>query len=160
MRSILFMFPFVAAFFLGCDQSEDSNPVPTNASPNAVSNPAPPNGTTGLQTSLALSWSCSDPENDPLTYDVYVDNTNPPTESMFASLAGTTVALNGLIENTSYYWKVIARDNHNNASASPIWQFATAGSTDTPNYEIYVDARDNCVFLDSSPSARLNITAG
>jgi DNA-binding XRE family transcriptional regulator len=33
--------------------------------------PSPLDGSTDVSLSPTLSWSCNDPENDPMTYDVY-----------------------------------------------------------------------------------------
>ncbi|MCD4736948.1 MAG: hypothetical protein K8R53_12965, partial [Bacteroidales bacterium] len=45
--------------------------------PSPPSNPSPVNGAIDQPINTNLSWTCTDPENDPLTYDVYFGQNNP-----------------------------------------------------------------------------------
>jgi uncharacterized protein (TIGR02145 family) len=49
-----------------------------NQPPNAPGNPAPPDVSAGQSPSVMLGWSSSDPDGDPLAYDVYFGTVNPP----------------------------------------------------------------------------------
>ena len=57
-----------------------------------------------------LGWSCSDPDGDPLTYDVYFGTVNPPDTMVSSNQTGTTFGTSGLSGGTTYYWKVVARE--------------------------------------------------
>ncbi|MCK4365555.1 MAG: right-handed parallel beta-helix repeat-containing protein [Thermoplasmatales archaeon] len=46
-----------------------------NNPPYPPSNPSPPDGATGVDVNAILSWTCTDPEGHPLTYDVYFEMT-------------------------------------------------------------------------------------
>ena len=54
-------------FSVRCVQGE-----PTNQPPSQPANPSPSDASTDQSVSSTLSWTCTDPEGDPLTYDVYL----------------------------------------------------------------------------------------
>ncbi len=97
-----------------------------NQPPNAPNTPSPADGEGGVSTSSALSWLCSDPDGDPLTYDVYLDTSNPPTTLIANDIAATSISP-ALAESTIYYWYVIASDG-SLFTSGPAWIFATTGA--------------------------------
>ena len=111
-----------------------------NIPPNQPTNPNPAIGAVNQNTNTAVSWSCSDPNGDPLTYDVYFGTTNnPPLVS--GNLTGTSYNPGELDSNTTYYWKIVAKDNQGGATAGPEWSFSTlvnGGNTSSVNANIMV----------------------
>ena len=105
------------------------SPSLLNNPPNEPSNPSPPDGATEVSTSVILSWIGGDPDvGDTVTYDVYFGtNSNPPLVSNDQS--DTTYSPGALSNNTKYYWKVIASDNHEASTDSPVWDFTTTEAT-------------------------------
>lgn len=100
-----------------------------NKPPNPPSNPNPKNGATNVPTITLLSWDCSDPEKDPLTYDIYFGTSANPARVKTGHTAKTYDP--GTLEyKTKYYWKIVAKDDHNNSTTGPVWYFITkeAGS--------------------------------
>ncbi|MFC2109949.1 hypothetical protein ACFLRU_06035 [Bacteroidota bacterium] len=69
-----------------------------------------------------LEWSCSDTDNDVLTYDVYFGTTQNPGK--IASVNETTIEVT-LNANKTYYWKIDAIDAHNSKTLGQIWSFKT-----------------------------------
>ncbi len=101
-----------------------------NGAPTAPSNPTPANNAPGQATSLTLQWNAStDPEGDPITYDVYFGTDNPPATRVAASQTGTTLTRSALNSNTTYYWYVVAKDNQSNSTPGSVWRFTTSGGT-------------------------------
>ena len=98
-----------------------------NNPPSQPSSPQPLNAAVDQPVDVNLSWSCSDPDGDPLTYDVYFGTaTNPPLVNASQTNSGYDP---GQLQNgTTYYWKIIAKDNHNNSTAGSVWHFATAAA--------------------------------
>jgi len=98
-----------------------------NQPPNVPHTPSPADGEGGVSTSSVLSWICSDPDGDPLTYDVYLDTSNPPT-TLIANDVGTPSISPALAESTIYYWNVTASDG-SLFTDGPVWIFATTGAS-------------------------------
>ncbi|MBN3035945.1 MAG: hypothetical protein JW861_10195 [Bacteroidales bacterium] len=96
-----------------------------NQPPDAPSNPSPPDNASAQPIDTQLSWSCTDPENDPLTYDVYFGTDDPPATQVSTGQSGTAYDPGTLDYTTTYYWKVVAHDNHSNTTEGPVWSFTT-----------------------------------
>jgi len=93
--------------------------------PNTPSNPNPTNGATGVDINADLSWAGGDPNpHDTVTYDVYFGTTSPPPK-VSSNQSSTTYNPGTLNLLTTYYWKIVAWDNHGASTAGPIWQFTT-----------------------------------
>ena len=90
-----------------------------------------------------LDWGCSDPENDPLTYDLYFGTSSNP-ELKQAGISDSLYKVGTLIEDTTYYWKIVAKDNKGNVTESPVWDFSTQ-----PNggYGTMYDSRDEQTYI-------------
>jgi len=94
-----------------------------NCPPNKPSNPHPPNGATNVPINTSLSWSCSDPDGDALKYDIYLGTSIPPP---LVKSDHTSTIYDPILEyNTTYYWKVVAKDGYAETEGD-IWSFTTA----------------------------------
>lgn len=96
----------------------------SEAAPTEPSNPNPADGAEDVSTNLTLSWTCSDPNGDPITYDVYFGTSSPPP-LVNADQPAMTYPLLGLDASTTYYWKIDAEDDGGNSTAGPVWSFTT-----------------------------------
>ena len=90
--------------------------------------PSPANHATNVPIDTDLSWSGGDPDaGDNVTYDVYFDTTDATT-LVASDQPFTTYSPPGpLSYNTTYYWKVVAEDNHGAITSGPLWDFTTGG---------------------------------
>ena len=104
----------------------------TNTPPSAPSNPSPSDGALDVDLDANLSWTCSDPDGDSLTYDVYFGTSSPPTQVAW-NQSTTTFDPGTLDFYTTYYWKIVAWDNHDDSTAGPIWDFTT--EVNNPPYQ-------------------------
>jgi len=96
------------------------------ASPGAPANPSPANGATGASTTLLLTWSAV---SGAASYDVYFGtNPNPP---FAANRTGTSYSAPPLAGETTYYWRVVAK-NVSGSTSSPTWSFTTQIVLDPP----------------------------
>lgn len=102
--------------------------------PNPPSNPNPEDNATSVSTNVILSWDCSDPENDPLTYDVYFGTSSNPS-LVNSGQSNTTYDPGTLNEETTYYWQIKAHDDHSNSTTGDIWKFTTYGGGSGGDFE-------------------------
>jgi len=115
---------------------EIDNTSTTNQPPSMPFDPSPAHEAVNVSINTYLSWDCTDPDpEDILTYDVYFGTSpNPPLEN--SGQSENIFDLNSLgydIENeTTYYWKIVAHDDHSNSTTGEIWEFTTAGDTEPP----------------------------
>ena len=104
----------------------------SNNPPYVPSNPIPPNGSSNV-TPTCLEWTGGDPDGDNVTYDVYFGKTTLPL-LIAENINLTNCCPPGLWEfNTTYYWKVVAWDEHGASTEGPIWSFTTIENS--PPYE-------------------------
>ncbi|OGS40668.1 MAG: hypothetical protein A3K77_05045 [Euryarchaeota archaeon RBG_13_31_8] len=104
-----------------------------NNAPNTPSDPNPPDNATDVDVNADLSWNCSDPDGDPVTYDIYFGtSSNPPLVQ--SNQSSTTYDPATMNNNTTYYWKIVAWDSFGNSAVGPIWNFTTGQQINQPPY--------------------------
>ena len=98
-----------------------------NDPPYIPSNPNPENSSTNVYVDTTLSWTGGDPNpGDTVFYDVYLEANNPDPDVKVASDITETTFDPGTLEyETTYYWKIVAKDNHGAMTTGPIWHFTT-----------------------------------
>jgi hypothetical protein len=121
--------------------SNNNYNVQLSNKPGIPSNPNPLDNATDQDLNLTLSWDCSDPNGDELKYDVYFGTSNPPSQLVeqnytysnlptvifnYANALPRKIINIRLLPATTYYWKIIAKDNFNNITEGPIWNFTTS----------------------------------
>lgn len=122
-NSLSFLIVVLVAITVFSCSSQDS-PSEPNIPPAVPSDPSPADGAISVIFNPALTWTCSDPNNDPLTYDIYFgDVSNPPL--IVDDQQGAIYLLAGLQESSTYYWKISAKDAPGDSTAGPIWSFTT-----------------------------------
>jgi len=118
-----------------------------NNPPNTPSTPCPANHATSVSTDADLSWIGGDPDaGDIVTYDVYFGTSASP--ALVSNDQPATSYDPGTLNNdTKYYWKIVATDNHGTPRTGPLWDFTTAG------------AAEDCPWLGENPTSGV-VTAG
>jgi outer membrane protein assembly factor BamB len=121
---------------------------PVNYPPNTPSNPSPSDGQTYVDPDADLSWKGGDPNpGDTVTYDVYFGTTSPP-QKIISNQTELTYDPGTMNYNTTYYWKIIAWDNHNLSAAGPIWDFTVDGPNNQPYTPSDPDPEDGATGVD------------
>jgi hypothetical protein len=98
-----------------------------NHPPNVPTDPVPPDGATNW-TGGGLCWTGGDPDGDTVTYDVYFGNYSPPP-LIFEDIPFNCTDIGCIEFNTTYYWKIVATDEHGASTPGPIWTFTTRGNS-------------------------------
>ena len=103
--------------------SAPNNPpsTPTNPSPAVASKDQPVSGT--------LSWDCSDPDGDAITYKVYL-GTSTSSMSLYKTVSSRSCSYS-LSPATTYYWYVEASDGKQ-SSTGQTWNFKTKSNLSHP----------------------------
>jgi len=72
-----------------------------------------------------LQWTADDVDTgDTLTFDIYFGTANPPTTSVATNQSATTFNVN-LTGTTTYYWKIVVKDDKGGETVGQIWNFNT-----------------------------------
>ncbi len=128
----------------------------TCSTPGTPSNPSPSNGATGVSTSPTLSWSATSNTD---SYDVYFGT------SSYAPYVGNTTSTSytptGLNQGTTYYWKIVAKNDCGNSASGPVWSFTINHSgvialQSPTNGTVF----DSCILIPSHRPSFAWITAG
>ena len=101
-----------------------------NQPPIQPSNPSPPNGSIDISIDTVLSWSCSDPDGDDLIYNVYFGTEIDPPLVQF-NHPDTFYNPGTLLNDTSYYWKIVAYDTSGDSTVGDVWSFSSIANTNT-----------------------------
>ena len=124
----------IAGFSATCCRfaSSTSTPVPLVVAPAPPQPPplvSPANGATGVSISILLNWNKI---AFATSYDVYIGTT--PSPPFWGNVTGNQTGTNiatclpaELLSNTTYYWKIAAR-NDAGATASAVWSFTTTST--------------------------------
>jgi uncharacterized protein (TIGR02145 family) len=128
------------AFSARCIKYEFS---PPNFPPSPPSNPSPADSATHQPINLILSWDCTDPEGDPLTFDVYFGTDEIPPLSV-SGITEQTYTPATLDYSTTYYWKIVAHDDQGNTTEGEVWSFSTEDEWECG--DDFLDDRDGIVY--------------
>jgi hypothetical protein len=105
--------------------------VGDNDPPDEPTDPNPLDGELDVDVNVDLSWQCSDPDGDSLTYDVYFGTTSPPP--LVESGHNSKTYDPGILDpETTYYWKIVAWDLPGDFKSGPIWDFTTSQNPNSP----------------------------
>jgi hypothetical protein len=102
-----------------------------NTAPNPPEPLKPKNNATGVPIDTNLSWTCIDPENDDLKYDVYFGEWAPGEEPPIVAHNITDRTFDpspygqNLEFNRRYHWKIVAWEEYGETSTGGPWNFTT-----------------------------------
>ena len=100
-----------------------------NRPPGEPKDPFPVNGSTNLSLHPFLSWTCEDPDEDTLFFDVFFGNHSPPPQvaTNHTHIYYDTGNLNA---STLYFWQIQAKDTKGAITKGQLWQFTTGNVTE------------------------------
>ena len=86
--------------------------------------PYPSNEAVDVMVNEDLSWTGGDPDGDTVTYDIYFGTTTSPAK-IASNHTSDTYDPGQMMNLTTYYWQIIAWDEHGESTIGPIWSFTT-----------------------------------
>ncbi len=93
-----------------------------------------------------LSWSCSDIDNDKLTFTLKIGENATNLTEIASNLSGTDYTFaNELNKSTKYYWQIIVSDGKEE-TIGDVWSFSTVGEPKTsivPSTPIIISPKTN-----------------
>ena len=133
----------LATLDIHVQQGGSSGFNPNNKPPVAPNTPYPADLSTGMGGDLILSWECSDPNNDAITYTVNFGKQGSNLITIATGLTDSKIGVKNLEANTRYYWQVTAYDTNYASSNSEMWQFSTGDlNNQPPNVPTYPTPAD------------------
>lgn len=118
-------FFFLAIIYILAYACQGKNDNEINSPPAFPTLIAPAESLENVNTSIDLVWECVDPDNDAVTYSIYISKNSPPDSLVISNLALASFSIEGLETSTTYYWQVVAKDSDGNETKGPVWSFST-----------------------------------
>jgi hypothetical protein len=120
-QNSLFITIAIILMIFGCESNNENLP------PNDFSLLTVKDGANDIELTPRLTWSvATDPEGDPVTYDLILDNNINPDTVIATSLNETEFIFNSPLQfSEKYYWKVVAKDSYGNTTESNVFSFTT-----------------------------------
>jgi PKD repeat protein len=103
---------------------DDTTMAYINSPPDSPSDPVPGDGAVDVETNVILEWTCSDPDDDELTFDVYFGSMLPIVK-IASNITNPSCNPGVLYYDLTHYWNVVAWDEHGASTSGPPWSFTT-----------------------------------
>ena len=76
---------------------------------------------------ISVKWNCTDVDDDIVEYEIFMDTVDASTSiKKIDHLSTTTETTISAKNNTTYYWKIVAKDSEGNKSSSGVYSFITS----------------------------------
>ena len=103
---------------------DDAAAIWINVPPDVPNDSLPKDSTKLVSPNVDLRWTCTDSNYlDKIVYDVYLGTVNPPP--FVANRTSKFYDPGTLSFITTYYWRIVAKDNTGDSTVSPVWTFTT-----------------------------------
>ncbi|MBF8148590.1 lipocalin family protein [Winogradskyella sp. F6397] len=113
--------------FISINCSSDDGDEITNQPPESFNLIEVPNAATDVTLMPIFSWTdATDLDGDVVHYDLYLDTNNSPSTKIANNITETSFTTESNLElDTTYYWKVVAKDDNGGETESEIFSFTT-----------------------------------
>lgn len=116
--------------------------------PGMPAGPSPANHATGVSPNVTLDWADS---SDADSYYIYFGTSSPP--QYYENSAASNFTLPALAQ-TTFYWKIVARNDCGGSTAGPVWNF----NTEPAACNIQISPTEE-TFTASGGAGTINVTA-
>ena len=126
-KNINFVLAIAIILIISSCGSDNDDITLDNRPPNSFSLLTVGDGAADVDLKPRLTWSvATDPDDDPVTYDLVLDNNINPNTVIASNLSETEFTFSVSIQFSEvFYWKVIAKDNNGNSTESSVFSFTT-----------------------------------
>ncbi len=110
----------------------------------------PEDGMENLPDCLTLEWDCTDPDNDNLTYAIYL-GVDADSMKQIGETTNKKFVLNDLTRGTTHYWKIVVFDSFGTKTEGPLNTFITKANKPPvidPSSEVFLKETDRDVFAE------------
>lgn len=140
LMRVFIVFLLVISIF-ACDSDSSTSDEGENNPPQKPVLLSPGDGVFESEIDPVLAWSCSDPDDDALVYDIYLgENSEPPM--LIENYTETSYQVVELEYSTQYYWMINAKDE-NSSKLSECWSFYTRSEDNPPEVPFNPIPADN-----------------
>ncbi|EEI90633.1 hypothetical protein HMPREF0765_3797 [Sphingobacterium spiritivorum ATCC 33300] len=87
---------------------------------------SPVDNATNLPLSVILTWNCTDPDEDSLTYRLIIKNNKSGDVRDIRNIKNKSYQLENLEYGTSYFWQIVASDSIHTEVFSPTYKLTTS----------------------------------
>jgi hypothetical protein len=108
-----------------------------NSNPDTLDTPSPADASIGKSCTPTITWRGTDPQNDDLTYDIYMGTSATPALTAAGLTSASYSPPAALAGFTKYYWQIVSHDPYGGSLTGPVWSFTTGAlpiTTYTGNY--------------------------
>jgi len=130
-----------------------------NKQPSAPEAIYPEDNATDLDVSLQFAWTSSDPDGDPLTYELELRNDINNSVLRFEDIQDTTYTVQGLQNGLKYFWQIKVTDSINNPVLSKVYSFETAQFPKTRYYYVKKVSGNNVIFSSDGMGGEYQLTS-
>jgi hypothetical protein len=109
----------------------DFDPTGEPSRPAIPQSPVPADDAMFYRSETALSWGPPATQCDPLHYDLYLGDEDPPP-LVASGLLSPTFYVDNLERWQTYYWRVVVHDRQGDETAGPLWQFHVRTAAQPP----------------------------
>lgn len=95
-----------------------------NQPPTMPSNPSPADQSENMGFNPLLTWQCNDPDNDELSYLIYL-GTQHPLSLVASGIKTNQWQASDLMPDTAYDWQIKVIDVNGAETMGPVWHFKT-----------------------------------
>jgi uncharacterized protein (TIGR02145 family) len=120
-RALAYSSPNIYAFNTDKNYGFSVRCIMNNEAPLIPSDPQPTNNAVNQPVNTTLSWTGTDPNNDLILYDVFLDTINPPS-LVSSGQTGNTFNPDSLAYSKTYFWQIAAYD-YSDTTVGPVWSF-------------------------------------
>ena len=116
----------------------------------------PADNATDVDLAVAFLWTSTDPDDDPIEYNLEIRNSTNEEVLLFENLEDTIYNIEDLRLGETYFWQVTATDNINEPVLSSFSSFTTLAESSNRFYYVRKEGDNNVIYSGSDQGEDAN----